>query len=504
MIDDGDVRAHLLEGCQVIDFEYRYAYVNDAVLTHGRKTREELLGRTMMACYPGIEATPMFAVLVRCMTQRLHERLENEFTYPDGTTGWFELRFVPVAEGVCVLSLDITEQRRAARALAESQAQLHQAQKMEAVGRLAGGVAHDFNNLLTVILSYAGMAQADLPDDHPLRGDLDEIVTAAERAADLTRQLLAFSRPQPVAPRVLALDELIPELGKMIRRLIGEDVALRTVLAPGTGKIRLDPGQLEQILLNLAVNARDAMPGGGTLTIETRDVELDGSHAVHHLGVTPGPHVMIAVSDDGDGMDACTRARIFEPFFTTKPPGKGTGLGLSTVHGIVRQCGGTIWVYSEPGHGTTFKLYFPRFDGEPAAPRPALDVATLRGRETVLVVEDDDQLRAVSADILRRHGYVVLTAPDGDEALALAREHDGALDLLLADVVMPQMSGPELVRHLRARHDGLRVLFMSGYTRHALRRLPALGAEDGHLEKPFAPEMLLRTVREVLDTREAA
>ncbi len=265
MIDDGDVRAHLLEGCQVIDFEYRYAYVNDAVLTHGRKTREELLGRTMMACYPGIEATPMFAVLVRCMTQRLHERLENEFTYPDGTTGWFELRFVPVAEGVCVLSLDITEQRRAARALAESQAQLHQAQKMEAVGRLAGGVAHDFNNLLTVILSYAGMAQADLPDDHPLRGDLDEIVTAAERAADLTRQLLAFSRPQPVAPRVLALDELIPELGKMIRRLIGEDVALRTVLAPGTGKIRLDPGQLEQILLNLAVNARDAMPGGGLL-----------------------------------------------------------------------------------------------------------------------------------------------------------------------------------------------------------------------------------------------
>jgi signal transduction histidine kinase/CheY-like chemotaxis protein len=463
-----------------------------------------MLGRTMMECYPGIEATAMFARIRRCMETRTHDRMENEFTYPDGSKGHFELRFVPVPEGTCVLSLDITEAKRTATALVRSQEQLQHAQKMEAVGRLAGGVAHDFNNLLSVIMSYASLAQSDLPTGDPMSADLDEIVTAAQRAADLTRQLLAFSRPQAVAPRIIDLNAVLAGTEKMVRRLVGEDIHVRTVLAADLGRVRLDPGQVEQVLMNLVVNARDAMPGGGSLVIETGAVELDAEFAGEHLGVTPGPHVMLAVSDTGTGIAPDVRARIFEPFFTTKDVGKGTGLGLSTVFGIVRQNRGTIWVYSEPGRGAMFKVYFPRCDEDATRDEPAAPPRRTSHDETVLLVEDDDQLRTVAVAVLRRAGYTTLEARNGGEALIFCEQHEDVIDLLLTDVVMPHLNGPELAERLTRLRPGMRVLFMSGYSRNAAGQAPHLGAAVPRLEKPFSPDALLRMVRGALDERAAS
>jgi signal transduction histidine kinase/ActR/RegA family two-component response regulator len=499
-----DVLNSLLEGCQVIGFDWKYLYVNDTVCVQGKRSREELLGRTMMECYPGIDQTPMFSALRRCMVERKHDRMENEFAFPDGSKGWFELRFIPVPEGTCILSLDITESKRTAAALARSEEQLRQAQKMEAVGRLAGGVAHDFNNLLSVILSYSSILIGDLRSNDPMRADLDEIKKAGERAADLTRQLLAFSRQQVLEPRILDLNDIISSMEKMIRRLVGEDVAVRSVLAPGLGKVKSDPGHVEQVLMNLVVNARDAMPEGGTLTLETQNVELDAHYAAAHLGVKPGPHVMLAVSDTGIGMDRATQERIFEPFFTTKEKGKGTGLGLSTVFGIVQQSGGSIWVYSEPGKGATFKVYFPRTDEAEIAVPPPVAVATLRGSETVLLVEDDSQLRTVARGILQRNGYRVLEAQNGGEALLLCEKHKGAIHLLLTDVVMPHMSGRELAERLKSIRPDMPVLYMSGYTENAIVHHFVLSPGVALLQKPLTPEALLRRVREVLDAPKAA
>ncbi len=494
-----DVLDSLLEGCQVISFDFRYLYVNDRVVAQGRKSKDELLGRTMMEVYPGIDQTPMFSVLRRCMRERRHDRLENEFIFEDGSKGWFELRLVPVPDGVCILSLDITASKRTAAELARSEEQLRHAQKMEAVGRLAGGVAHDFNNLLSVVLSYSSLLIGDLPAGDPMRADLEEIQKAGERAADLTRQLLAFSRKQDSELRIVDVNQVVTYTDKMIRRLVGEDVDVHTSLAEDLGKIKVDPGHLEQVLMNLVVNARDAMPQGGKLTIETRNVELDAGYAQEHLGVTPGPHVMLAVSDSGHGMDAATKERIFEPFFTTKEQGKGTGLGLSTVFGIVKQIGGSVWVYSEPGGGATFKVYFRRTDEhEPAEPARA-QVVTLRGSETVLLVEDEEQLRVVTRGILRRYGYQVLDACSGGEAVRLCERHAGPLQLLLTDVVMPEMSGPELVQRLSPLRPDMRVLYMSGYTEQAVVHRGMLSSGTALLQKPITPELLLRRLREVLE-----
>ena len=379
-------------------------------------------------------------------------------------------------------------------------------QKMEAIGRLAGGVAHDFNNILTAIGGYTDLLLADLAPEDPRRRDVEEIHLAADRAAGLTQQLLAFSRRQVLQPKVVDLNALVTDIEKMLRRLIGEDILFATVLHPRLGNVRADPGQIEQVIVNLAVNARDAMPDGGRLTIETRNVELDESYATEHPTVKPGRYVLLAVTDTGVGMDEETKARIFEPFFTTKVRGKGTGLGLATVYGIVRQTGGHIWAYSEPGKGTAMRVYLPQVDA-PADPvrRSTVDPPeSLRGSETILLVEDEAPVRAVTRQLLERNGYTVLEAPDGPAALALldGGTRGAAVDLLLTDVIMPGMSGRELADQLVARQPRLRVLFMSGYTDDAVVRHGMLEPGLAYLEKPFRPPALLRKVREVLDGRQ--
>jgi two-component system cell cycle sensor histidine kinase/response regulator CckA len=495
-----EVLESLLEGCQVIGFDYRYLYVNDVVAAQGQRSREELLGRTMMECYPGIEATPMFSTLRRCLEERAHDRIENEFAFPDGSTGWFELRFVPVPDGACILSLDITGTKRAAAALARTEAQLRQAQKMEAIGRLAGGIAHDFNNLLSVILGYSDLIRSDLEPGEPIRADIDEIHAAGKHAAELTRQLLAFSRQQVLEPKIVDLNQTLGATEKMLRRLIGADVELTLLPTNGLWSVRVDPGQVEQVILNLAVNARDAMPRGGKLTIETKNVELDADYARSHHDVRPGAYVMLAVTDTGTGMDRETQARIFEPFFTTKEKGKGTGLGLATLFGIVKQSGGHVWVYSEPGAGTVFKVYFPRVEG-PAktAPSDRPAAPSRRGSETILLVEDDDRVRAVARGILRRHGYRVLEAPNGGEALLICEQHGARIHLLLTDVVLPRMSGRQLAERLAPMRPEMKVLFMSGYTDDAVLQHGVLESDVAYLQKPLTSDSLSRKVREVLD-----
>ena len=388
---------------------------------------------------------------------------------------------------------------RAEEALRHSEEQLRQAQKMEAVGRLAGGVAHDFNNVLSVILTYGEMLLGDLRPNDPMRGDLEEIVKAALRAAGLTRQLLMFSRQEVVAPKVIDLHEVLTSMDKMLQRILGEDVDLVSVVPESVGRIKADPSHIEQVILNLVVNARDAMPTGGKLTIETTNVILDENFALEHLPIKAGSYVMLAVTDTGTGMDRETQTRIFEPFFTTKGHGKGTGLGLSTVFGIVQQSGGNIWVYSEPGQGTTFKVYLPRVDAEVDVLRPQVAPTTLRGTETILLVEDEEQVRTIALSILRRQGYSVVPAQHAGEALLLCERHPGKIDLLLTDVVMPQMSGPELAKRLLATRPEMKVLCMSGYTDDSVVRHGVLESGVAFLQKPITPASLATRVREVLD-----
>ena len=379
--------------------------------------------------------------------------------------------------------------------------QFRQAQKMEAVGQLAGGIAHDFNNLLTAILGNTQLLLRDLPPGDAMRGDVEEIRKASERAASLTRQLLAYSRRQMLQPEVLDLNVVVAEMDKMLRRLIGEHIALVTVLSPDLGRVRADPNQIEQVLVNLAVNARDAMAnvGGGKLTIETANVDLDEAFAQAHLGSVPGPFSMIAVSDTGSGMDATVRAHLFEPFFTTKEVGKGTGLGLATVYGIVKQSDGYISVHSEPGRGSSFKIYLPRI-ATPAGPAPAPPKSGPgRGTETILVVEDEPAVLALSRRALEAQGYVVLAASDPSAAMRLFELHGGTIHLLLTDVVMPGLSGRDLADRLTARRPGMRVLYMSGYPGDAVVQHGELPSGSAFLQKPFSPDALARKVRDVLD-----
>ena len=380
--------------------------------------------------------------------------------------------------------------------------QLLQAQKMESVGRLAGGIAHDFNNLLTAILGYAELAARRLKPEDPSRLDLSEIDKAAQRAADLTRQLLAFSRKQVLELRVIDLNRVVSNTHKMLRRLIGEDIELAVSLKERLGSVKADTGQIEQVLLNLAVNSRDAMPKGGKLTIETSEVELDESYSAFHFDVPPGRYVVLAVSDTGTGMDATTLSHVFEPFFTTKEAGKGTGLGLSTVYGVVKQSGGHVTVYSEPGVGTTFKIYLPRVEDPPEMDRrPSAHVAPAGGTETVLVVEDEEAVRRLTCRALEAQGYMVLSAAGAREAIRFCEEHPGEIHLMLTDVVMPGVSGRELARSAAALRPLIKVLFMSGYTDNAIVHHGVLDAGTPFLQKPFTPRTLAQKVREVLDTR---
>ena len=482
----------------VLDADGAVRYASPSVLPLLGYGAEELVGQHIFDLVHPDDIGPALRVFAEGVATGQGDRLLGlQVRHKDGTYRSLEAigRYLlddPVVRGVVINARDVTERRSLER-------QLLQAQKMEAVGRLAGGIAHDFNNVLTAIFGYADLLTEEFPAGSPARQDLEEIRKAATRASALTRQLLAFSRQQVLAPVVLSVNDLVDDVGKMLRRLVGEDVELRLILARDAGNVRADSGQLQQVIMNLVVNARDAMPTGGKLVIETADAELTEQYAEMHQAVIPGRYVMLAVSDTGVGMDAQTKARIFEPFFTTKEKGKGTGLGLSTVYGIVKQSGGYVWVYSEPGHGTTFKLYLPRVDA-PAEPQaPPRETATLTGTETILLAEDDEILRPLTKGLLTKLGYTVLDAKSAEQALAVAGARQGPIHLLVADVVMPGASGRELARRLAQSRPETRVLYVSGYTDDAIVHHGMLEPGLKFLQKPFTPAALARKVREVLD-----
>jgi PAS domain S-box-containing protein len=405
-------------------------------------------------------------------------------------------------EEVLSFILDITERKRAESALHRSEENLRQVQKMEAIGNLAGGIAHDFNNLLSIILGYSSLLLTEMTVADPRHLYVDEISEAGTRAATLTKQLLAFGRKQMLQPKVVTLDSIVSGVERMLRRLIGEDIELTVLAQPGPGTVRVDPGQVEQIIMNLAVNSRDAMPQGGKLTLETANVELDASYAAEHQGVTAGPHVMLAVTDTGTGMDEATRARMFEPFFTTKEIGKGTGLGLSTVFGIVQQSGGSVRVDTALGKGTSIKIYFPRVDATPAELRESVSPRAAAGAraETILLVEDDPHVRTLIRTILEQFGYEVLEAQNGGDALLICEDQSQPIHLLLTDVIMPRMSGAQLAERLKPIRPTMKVLFMSGYADDSIVHQGLLKPGVAFLQKPITPETLTRKVREVLDS----
>jgi PAS domain S-box-containing protein len=474
-----------------------------AVLEANRRAEEllgqpgtDLVGRPFECFLPAEEREAERAQLQRLLAEGSVRGDDLHFVGADGRSVdvSYSASLADVGGDPVVLAIvhDDTERKRL-------QEQFHQAQKMEAVGRLAGGVAHDFNNLLTVITGFGELLLHQLGGDSPLRESVSQITKASDKAAALTRQLLAFSRKAIIEPKVLDLKGLVADMERLLRRIIGEDIELATVMDQDLGRVRADPSQIEQVILNLAVNARDAMPQGGKLTIEVRNVELDGSYARTHPDARVGPHVLLAVADTGVGMDRATQARIWEPFFTTKGEA-GTGLGLATVYGVVRQSGGHVAVSSEPGQGATFMVYLPLVQDEVSTSKsPANPTVLPAGMETILLVEDEEGVRCLARQVLAGCGYRVLEAGNGQEALRVSTRYPERIDLLVADMVMPRLGGRELAERLRERYPGIRVLFLSGYTDDAVIRHGVLAAEVQLLHKPFTPTALARKVRDVLD-----
>jgi PAS domain S-box-containing protein len=476
----------------------RFLAVNDAAVARYGWAREEFLRMTLRDIRPSSEAPKLEAALATedrgggaaTVSDTKHRKKDGSFIDVEVLSDWIEFEG---RRARLVLAKDVTERLRL-------EEQLRQSQKMEAIGQLAGGIAHDFNNLLTAILGFCGLLERQVGANTQMRGDVAEIRHAAGRAAELTRKLLAFGRRQMLAPQVLDLNGLVADLDRMLRRVIGEDIKLVAQLDPELAPVKADLGQLEQVILNLVVNGRDAMPQGGRVTIQTANADLDETYTDTHAPVVPGRYVLLAVSDTGTGMHPDAKAHLFEPFFTTKEVGKGTGLGLATVYGIVKQSGGYVWVYSETGSGTTVKIYLPRCD-EPAqpAPRPPVLQGLPTGSETVLVVEDAEAIRSLARKVLTAQGYTVLEAGDGAEALQVAQRHAGPLHLVLTDVVMPGMGGRELAQRLAPLRPELKLVYMSGYTGDAVVHRGLL--EDGlpFLAKPFTPEDLALKVRTALD-----
>jgi len=473
----------------------QFLEANHAAVVHYGYTHEEFLAMTIADIRPPEDVARLRASVSQASGLALSGQWRHRLK--DGRLIDVEVASHTISYGgrQAVLSVlqDITQRK-------QLEEQLRQSAKMEAVGMLAGGIAHDFNNLLTIINGYSHILLNALRRDDPNYSAVEQIMKAGERAATLTRQLLSYSRRQVLQPKLLNLNQLLTGMEAMLRRLISEDIELR--FAPGReiGQVNADPGQIEQVVMNLAVNARDAMPRGGILTIETSDMELDEHYTSTHTTVKPGNYVALVVSDNGSGMDAETRVHIFEPFFTTKTQGQGTGLGLTTVFSIVKQSGGGMEVYSEPGKGTSVKVYLPRID-QPAAAETETPLAkALRGSETILLVEDEEQVRNLVRDTMRRGGYRVLDAPSAAEARRIVAAYKGPIHLLIADVVMPKEGGRELAASLASRRPAIKVLFMSGYTDHAVVNGGLLTAHSAFIQKPFTPSALSSKVREVLET----
>ena len=460
-----------------------------------------LLGRRLHDVFPPERADVFLGAVRRALESRAP--VEISYELPVGADQiWFDATISPLPDDRVVwVARDVTARHLAEQALRDSEDQLRQAQKMEAVGQLAGGIAHDFNNLLMAIMSNADLAALEMPQESGAFTYIDEIKHASRRARALTQQLLAFSRKQVLQPRVLDLNAVVRDAEQILRRLIGETIALTIDLDASIGTVTADPGQLGQVLVNLCVNARDAMPGGGRLAISTRNRDIGETEASAHRGLRPGPYVELSVSDTGEGMDEPTRTRIFEPFFTTKPPGQGTGLGLSTAYGIVKQSGGYIAVSSEEGKGSIFEVFLPRMSDDSAgsaAPQPQEKPAT-EGRGTILLVEDESSVREAAKRMLRKYGYEVIEAANGQLALDLWDAKADSVDLVLTDVVMPAMGGAELVRHLRERRAGLKVVFMSGYTQGTLELASMDQRATRFLPKPFTADQLVGALKELLE-----
>jgi two-component system cell cycle sensor histidine kinase/response regulator CckA len=495
------------DGYFEVDIAGNFTFFNDSLCRMLGYSREEMMGMNDRQYTDQENAKNLYQAFNK--VYRTGEAIKGfvwEVIAKDGTKLFGEVSVSLIKDskghptGFRGIARDITERKRAEEEKATLQEKLRQSQKMEAIGGLAGGIAHDFNNLLTVISGNCQLSLLELKEGDSLRENVEEIKAAADRATSLTRQLLAFSRRQVLNLKVLDLNAIIRDLEKMLRRVIGEDIELVTCFADDLGMVKMDPGWIEQVIMNLAVNARDAMPGGGKLIIKTANADLDDSCVRTHAMVKPGPYVKLCVNDTGTGMAPEVKERLFEPFFTTKEKGKGTGLGLSTVYGIVKQSGGEIWVYSEPGLGTTFNIYLPRVDESVDDTKMKVTREEIpRGGETILLVEDEEDVRRLAVRILQRQGYMVLEASCGKEALALCKEHQGPIDLILTDVVMPEMSGRQLADQLTLLHPDVKVVYMSGYTDNAIIHHGVLEEGVNYIQKPFTVDGLMKKIREILD-----